>query len=59
MGHVARMGDMKNGHKILSKDLKGKGHSGRPKRRWEDNIRMNLRERPDRLWGPPTLLSNG
>jgi hypothetical protein len=33
------MGEMRNAHKILGRD-----YSGRPKRRREDNIRMDLRE---------------
>jgi hypothetical protein len=30
--------------KLLSQNLKGKRPFGRPRRRWEDNIRMDLRE---------------
>jgi hypothetical protein len=36
--------EMKNAYKILVGKPKGKASTGRPKRRWEDNIRMNLRE---------------
>ena len=42
-GHVARM---KEGSalKILTGKLTGKRPLGRPRRRWEDNIRMDLEE---------------
>jgi hypothetical protein len=81
--------------RILVGKPEGKKHLGRTKRRWEDNIKINITEisrirdsfvgvatgyglddrgvgvrvpmrsrifctqrRPDRLWGPPNLLSN-
>ena len=38
-GHVARMGEERGVHRVLvGKPL------GRPRRRWEDNIKMDLRE---------------
>jgi hypothetical protein len=43
-GHVARMEEGRNAFKILKGTLTGKRHLGRPRRRWEDNIRMDLRE---------------
>jgi len=43
-GNVARMGEMKNAHKILVRKPEGKRPLGRPRRRWEDNIRMDRRE---------------
>jgi hypothetical protein len=39
-GHVARMRETRNAYKILV----GKRPLGRHRRRWEDNIRMDLRE---------------
>ena len=39
-GHVARMEEGKSSFKILT----GKRPLGRPRRRWEDNIRMDLEE---------------
>jgi hypothetical protein len=42
--HVARMGEMRNAYYILIGNSEGKRLLGRIKRRWEDNIRMNLRE---------------
>jgi hypothetical protein len=35
---------MRNGFKILVGEPEGKRPLGRPRRRWEDNIRMYLRE---------------
>jgi hypothetical protein len=43
-GNVARMGEKRNAYRILVKNLEGKKPLGRPRRRWEDNIKMNLRE---------------
>jgi hypothetical protein len=43
-GHVARMGEIRNVYKILVGKLERKRPLGRPRRRWEDNVRMNLRE---------------
>ena len=40
-GHVARM---EEGFKILTGKPTGKRPMGRPRRRWEDNIRMDLEE---------------
>jgi hypothetical protein len=42
--HVARTGEKRNGYRILVGKPEGKRPLGRPRRRWEDNIRMNLRE---------------
>jgi hypothetical protein len=39
------MGEMRSAYSILVGRPKGKRTLGRPKLRWEDNIRMNLRER--------------
>jgi hypothetical protein len=43
-GHVARMGDDKRVHKVFVRKPAGKRPLGRPRRRWEDGIRMDLRE---------------
>jgi hypothetical protein len=42
--HVARMGEMINGYKVYVRKPDGNRPLGRPRRRWEDNIRMDLRE---------------
>jgi hypothetical protein len=43
-GHVARMGEMRIPYNILVGKPEGKRLLGRPRRRWEGNIRMDLRE---------------
>ena len=43
-GHVARMEEGRIAFKILTSKPTGKRPLGRPRRRWEDNIRMDLEE---------------
>jgi hypothetical protein len=43
-GNVARMGKMRNAYTILVRKPQRKRPLGRPRRRWEDNIRMDIRE---------------
>jgi hypothetical protein len=43
-GHVARMGEGRGVYRVLFGTPKGKRPLGRPRRRWEDNIKMDLRE---------------
>ena len=43
-GHVARMEEGRSAFKILVGIPTRKRPSGRPRRRWEDNIRMDLKE---------------
>jgi hypothetical protein len=43
-GHVARMGARRNAYRILVGMPEGKIPLGRPRRRWADNIKMDLRE---------------
>jgi hypothetical protein len=43
-GHAARMGEEIKMHKVLVGKPEGKRPLGRPRRRWEDGIRMDLRE---------------
>jgi hypothetical protein len=42
--HVARMGEERKEYKVLVGNLEGKRPLGRPRHRWEDGIRMDLRE---------------
>ena len=42
--HVARMEEGRSAFKILTGNPTGKRPSGRPRRKWEDNIRMDLQE---------------
>jgi hypothetical protein len=43
-GHVAGMGEKRNAYRILVGKPERKRPLGRPRRRWVDNIKMNLRE---------------
>jgi len=43
VGHVTRMRDMRNAYRIFVGRPEGRRSIGRPRRRWEDNIRMDLR----------------
>ena len=43
-GHVATKEEGRNAFKILTGKSTGKVPLGRPRRRWEDNIRMDLEE---------------
>jgi len=43
-GHVARMGEGRGVHRVVVGKPEGKSPLGRPRRRWEDNIKMDLRE---------------
>jgi hypothetical protein len=43
-GHVERMGEGRVVYKVLVGKPEGKRPPGRPRRRWEDNIKMDLRE---------------
>ncbi|KAJ4452201.1 hypothetical protein ANN_03719, partial [Periplaneta americana] len=51
-GHVARMSESKNAYRVLVGRPEGKRPLERPRRRWEDNIKMDLRkvEYNDRDW---------
>ena len=44
VGHVARMGKERGVHRILVRKPEGKRPLGRLRRRWEDNIKMDLQE---------------
>jgi hypothetical protein len=43
-GHVARMGEKRNVYRLLVGKAEGKRPLGRPRRRWIDNIKMDLLE---------------
>ena len=43
-GHVARMGEERGVHRVLVWKPEGKRPVGKPRRRWEDNIKMDLQE---------------
>jgi hypothetical protein len=41
-GHVARIGEKRNAYRLMVGKPEGKRPLGRPRRRWVDNIRINL-----------------
>jgi hypothetical protein len=43
-GHVARMGECRGAYRILVGRPEGRRPLGRPKLRWEDNIKMDLQD---------------
>jgi len=43
-GHVARMGEERGVCRVLVGKPEGRKPLGRPRRRWVDNIRMDLQE---------------
>ena len=43
-GHVARMGERRCVYRVLVGKPERKRALGRPRRRWEDNIKMDLQE---------------
>jgi len=43
-GHVAHTGERRIVYRVLMGKPEGKRRLGRPRRRWEDNNKMNLQE---------------
>ena len=43
-GHVARTGERRGLYRVFVEKPEGKKPLGRPRRRWEDNIKMDLQE---------------
>jgi hypothetical protein len=43
-GHAARMREVRGIYRVLVGRTEGKRPPGRPRRRWEDNIKLDLRE---------------
>jgi hypothetical protein len=50
-GHVARMGEDRVVYRVLVGKPEGKRPLGRPRRRWQDNIEMDLQEVGGASWG--------
>jgi len=44
VGHIARMGDRRVVCRVLVGKPEGKRPLGRPRRRWENNVKMNIQE---------------
>jgi hypothetical protein len=49
-GHVTRMGDKGNAYRILVGKPEGKRPLGRPRTRWVDNIKMDLKKMSTIFW---------
>ena len=47
---MAHMGEGRGVHMVLVGKPEGKSSLGRPRRRWEDNIKMDLREGLETGW---------
>jgi hypothetical protein len=58
-GHVARMGEGRNVYRVLVGQPEGKRPLGRPRHRWEDGIRMDVREIVWGVWSGFTWLRIG
>jgi hypothetical protein len=58
-GHVARMEKERNVYRILVRKPQGKRPVGRPRRRWEDGIRMDLGENGRRMQSGSSWLRIG
>jgi hypothetical protein len=43
-GHVVRSSKKRNAHSLLIRKSQGRRPLGRPRRRWVNNIKMDLRE---------------
>jgi hypothetical protein len=41
-GHVARMGDRRKSYRVLVEKCEGKSLLERPRRKWEDNIKIYI-----------------
>jgi len=52
--HVACTGERRGAYRVLVGKPEGKGRFGRPRYRWEDNIKMKLQ---DVGWGAWTALT--
>jgi hypothetical protein len=44
VGHVARLGERRGVCRVLVGKPEGKKPLGRPRRRWEDNIKLDIQE---------------
>jgi len=48
--HVARMGERRVAYRVLVGKPEGKRPLGRPRRRWEENIKVDLQKQDVGLW---------
>jgi hypothetical protein len=57
--HVARVGEIRGVYRVLVGKPEGKRPLGRPRRRWEDNIKMDLQEVGCGVWTGSSWLRIG
>ena len=58
-GHVVHMGESRGVFRVLVGKSEGKRPLGRPRRRWEDNIKMDLQEVGCGVWTGSSWLRIG
>jgi hypothetical protein len=58
-GHVARMGERRGAYRALVGKPEGRRPLGRPRRRWEDDIKFDLRELGCGEWTGSISLRTG
>jgi PAS domain-containing protein len=58
-GHVARSGERRDVYRVLVGILEGRRPLGRPRRRWEDSIKMDLQVLGCGLWTGSSWLRIG
>ena len=56
VGHVARMGERRGAYRVLVGKREGKRPLGRPRRSWEDNIKVDLKEMVRAAWNGSVWL---
>ena len=58
-GHVARMGERRGVYRVLVEKSEGKRLLGRPRHRWEDNIKMDLQKVVAEAWTGSSWFRTG
>jgi hypothetical protein len=58
-GHVARMWESRGVYRVLVEEHEGERPLGRPRRRWEDNIKMDIQEVGCGAWTGSSWLRTG
>jgi len=59
MGHVANIRERGGVYRVLVGQLEGRRSLRRPRRRWEDNINLDLQECEVRVWNESSWLRIG
>ena len=58
-GHVASMGERRGAYRVLVGKPEGKRPLGRPRHRWEDNIKVDLQKWDVGVWTGSSWLRIG